>query len=116
MPLRVGKEGTHMVKRTTKKRGSPTAPAPDKRTCGTMQVHERPVRTVPGYREARDTSENQALRTAMFLGAGRIGRAEIPVVVHVVYKTAAQNLSDTPIESRLLDGQPDISTWRRTKS
>jgi hypothetical protein len=66
-----------------------------------MQVHERLLRTAPGYREARDASENQALRAAMFPMAGRTGCTRIPVVVHVVYKTAAQNISDAQIKSQI---------------
>ena len=78
----------------------PEAPAA-RRSCATMQVHERLLRTVPGYREVRDLSENQALRAAMYPMAGRTGCTRIPVVVHVVYKTAAQNVSDAQIKSQI---------------
>lgn len=78
----------------------PEAPAA-RRSCATMQVHERLLRTVPGYREVRDLSENQALRAAMYPMAGRTGCTRIPVVVHVVYKTAAQNISDAQIKSQI---------------
>jgi len=76
-------------------------PPPTVRKCGTMQVHERLLRTVPGYREARDTSENHALRAAALPFAGRTGCTKIPVVVHVVYKTAEQNISDAQIKSQI---------------
>jgi hypothetical protein len=79
----------------------PQETPPVRRTCGAMQVHERLLRTAPGYREARDASENQALRAAMFPMAGRTGCTRIPVVVHVVYKTAAQNISDAQIKSQI---------------
>jgi uncharacterized membrane protein YgcG len=74
---------------------------PTQRTCGTMDVHQRLLRTAPGYREARDASENQALRAAIFPAAGRTGCTKIPVVVHVVSKTAAQNISDAQIKSQI---------------
>jgi hypothetical protein len=74
---------------------------PTKRTCGTMQVHERLLRTVPGYREARDAVENHALRMAMWPQAARTGCARIPVVVHVVYKTPEQNISDDQVKSQI---------------
>lgn len=74
---------------------------PTQRTCGTMQVHERLLRTVPGYREARDASENHALRAAMWPQAGRTGCTKIPVVVHVVYKTPTQNISDAQVHSQI---------------
>ena len=75
-------------------------PTPIRRTCGTMQVHERMLRTMPGYREARDLSENNALRAAIF-PSQRTGCTKIPVVVHVVYKMAAQNISDDQIKSQI---------------
>lgn len=91
-----------MAKKTAKAGDAqPTPPPPARRTCGTMQVHERLLRTVPSYREARDASENQALRSALFPMAGRTGCTRIPVVVHVVYKTAAQNISDAQIKSQI---------------
>ena len=56
-----------------------------RRTCGTMQVHERLLRTAPGYREARDLSETHAWRAALSGGIiGRTGCTRIPVVVHVI--------------------------------
>src|SRR5688572_16505690 len=74
---------------------------PVRRSCGTNLVHERLLRTVPGYREARDNSENQALRAAAWPQAGRTGCTKIPVVVHVLYNTAAQNISDAQIKSQI---------------
>ncbi len=90
-----------MAKKRAPQASEPAEPPPARRTCGTMQVHERLLRTVPGYREARDASENHALRAAMFPVAGRTGCTKIPVVVHVVYKTAAQNISDAQIKSQI---------------
>jgi pregnancy-associated plasma protein-A len=89
-----------MPRKTTKTQNV-TPPHPTTRTCGTMPVHERLLRTSPGYREARDASENQALRAASFPEALRTGCTRIPVVVHVVYKTAAQNISDAQIKSQI---------------
>ena len=73
-----------------------------RRTCGTMQVHERLLRTIPGYREARDASETHAWRSALMLGMiGRAGGTRIPVVVHIVYKTDEQNISEEQIKSQI---------------
>ena len=74
---------------------------PTVRTCGTMEVHERLLRTVPGYREARDAVESHAWRAAFTGVAGRTGCTRIPVVVHVVHRTAAQNIADAQIESQI---------------
>ena len=91
-----------MAKRTNPKKKDEAQPAtPTVRTCGTMPVHQRLLRTVPGYREARDASENQALRAMQFPDAGRTGCTKIPVVVHVVHKTAAQNISEAQIKSQI---------------
>ncbi|MFZ4664577.1 MAG: zinc metalloprotease, partial [Caldilineaceae bacterium] len=76
-------------------------PAPTRRTCGTMRNHERLLRTVPGYRQARDVSENYALRAVRWPQAGRVGITTIPVVVHVVYNTDLQNISDSQIYSQI---------------
>src|SRR5689334_10537598 len=74
---------------------------PTRRTCGTMDVHYRLMRTVPQYAEARAASENHALRAAMTGMIGRTGCTRIPVVVHVVHNTAAQNISDAQINSQI---------------
>jgi len=74
---------------------------PTQRNCGTMAVHERLLRSDPAYRAARVASENRAFATRMGLADGRSGVTVIPVVVHVVYKTAAQNVSDAQIHSQM---------------
>ena len=70
---------------------------PTRRTCATMAVHERLLRTVEGYAEARSAIENHALTSP----PGRVGCTEIPAVVHVVYKTDEQNISDEQIASQI---------------
>jgi pregnancy-associated plasma protein-A/repeat uncharacterized protein DUF346 len=77
-------------------------PLPTKRSCATMDVHRRLLSEVEGYAEARDRIENQAL--AYELGdavAARTGVVRIPVVVHVVWNTAVQNISDAQIQSQI---------------
>src|SRR5215475_5213213 len=75
---------------------------PIRRNCGTDEVHERLLRTVPGYAEARANSENRALRAAYYPSmVGRVGCTKIPVVVHVLHKTAAQNISKAQIDSQI---------------
>jgi Pregnancy-associated plasma protein-A len=75
---------------------------PKQRTCGTMPVHERLLRTQPGYIEARTESENRAFQyERRLLTAQRTGVTVIPVVVHVVWKTADQNISDAQVQSQI---------------
>src|SRR3954471_19058045 len=76
---------------------------PKTRSCGTMIVHERLLRTDPSYMSARNDSENRAFTYARrpdFL-VGRSGVTVIPVVVHVVFNGSAQNISDAQIQSQI---------------
>src|SRR5688500_7150178 len=66
-----------------------------------MPVHERLMRTVPGYIERRDSIENHAWRAPRGPSAGRTGPTTIPVVVHVVYQTEDQNISDAQVQSQI---------------
>jgi hypothetical protein len=75
---------------------------PDRRVCATDEVHERLLRTVPGYAEARSEIENRTSRVLAFGDAVlRTGCTEIPVVVHVVHRNATENISDAQIQSQI---------------
>src|SRR5215204_2065315 len=77
-------------------------PTPTVRDCGTMPVHERLLRTDPDYARRRVASENHHFEFRLQRGmAARTGVTRIPVVVHVVHKTAAQNISDAQIQSQI---------------
>jgi hypothetical protein len=87
-----------------KKRPDETAQdeMPTRRLCAADEVHERLLRTVPGYAEARAEIENRTSRVLAFGDAVlRTGCTEIPVVVHVVHRTAAENISDAQIQSQI---------------
>jgi hypothetical protein len=71
------------------------------RTCGTGPVHERLLRTVAGYADARDRSENGAYQAARRRARQRAGITQIPVVVHVVHNTAEQNISTVQVRSQI---------------
>ena len=75
---------------------------PTRRACATDEVHERLLRTVSGYAEARSEIENRTSRVLAFGGAVlRTGCTQIPIVVHVVYRSAAENISDAQIQSQI---------------
>ena len=74
---------------------------PNGRTCGTNDAHERLMRTVPGYIEARAAVEDAALTIGRARPLGREGCTTIPVVVHVVHRTNAENISDEQIASQI---------------
>ncbi|WP_233591968.1 M43 family zinc metalloprotease [Corallococcus sp. AB011P] len=99
-------------------RGGPQGGPPrPQRKCGTMDVHRRLLSTHPEYIKARESIETLAL--AFQRGQRkkeRQGVVHIPVVVHVVWNTAQQNISDAQIQSQVdvlnLDFRqqnPDIS-------
>jgi hypothetical protein len=67
-----------------------------------MEVHERLLRSDPTYLAARNDSENRAFAYGQRPDVlGRTGVTVIPVVVHVVYRGAAQNISDDQIHSQI---------------
>ncbi|WP_240979552.1 zinc metalloprotease [Streptomyces sp. HNM0574] len=75
---------------------------PPGRRCGAMQVHRRLLTEDAAYSVAREAIENRAF----FYEYGRestarTGVTHIPVVVHVVHETAAQNVGDAQIVSQL---------------
>ncbi len=76
--------------------------APQVRRCGTMDVHRRLLSTVPEYARIRGEIENHARLYEQGLRATqRAGITRIPVVVHVVWNTAAQNVSEQQIASQI---------------
>ena len=77
-------------------------PTPTSRTCGTMPVHEHLMRTDPEYARLRIVSENNHFEFRLRRGmTARGGVTRIPVVVHVVHKTAAQNISVAQVQSQI---------------
>lgn len=71
--------------------------------CGTMEWHRRLIRLDPEYRWRRRQIEQEVREwTRLYAGEGlRTGLIRIPVVVHVIWHTAAQNISDAKIQSQL---------------
>jgi hypothetical protein len=77
-------------------------PVSSVRRCATPVVHERLLRTAPGYREARERSENAAWAAARGLSARRPGVTQVPVVVHVVHHTPEQDISAEQVQSQIV--------------
>ena len=74
---------------------------PRARSCATMDVHRRLLSQDSAYARNRDEIENLALLFEQGARAARPGVTRIPVVVHVVWNTAAQNISDAQIASQI---------------
>ena len=82
--------------------GGPQAPTTPLRRCATMDVHYRLLREVPGYAARRAQVENEiAPRARQMAAAGRVAPYRIDVVVHVVWNTAAQDISDAQVQSQI---------------
>ena len=76
-------------------------PTPPRRTCGAMIVYQAMLETVPGFRERQLEIHAHAQSIAEGRSAARQGLITIPVVVHVVYNTPAQNISDDQVNSQI---------------
>ena len=75
---------------------------PTRRTCGAMLEHRRLLNEDPAYAAAR--SRIETLTRTYELGLARNARPDItriPVVVHVVWNTAVENISDAQIQSQI---------------
>ena len=73
---------------------------PTVRRCATMTVHRRLLSSSPEYVRRRSLIENQTARKVRS-DSGREGVTRIPVVVHVVWNTEDQNISDEQIASQI---------------
>lgn len=81
---------------------TPQNEMPTHRVCATDEVNERLLRTVPGYADVRSEIENRTSRVLAFGAAVlRTGCTRIPVVVHVLHRTAAEDISDAQIRSQI---------------
>jgi hypothetical protein len=71
------------------------------RNCGAMSVHRRLLNDVPAYAQSRARIENMALAAARRGFRSARQAVHIPVVVHVVWHTSAENISEAQIESQI---------------
>ena len=79
------------------------AKTPRRRTCAQMVVHELLVETKPEYRAHRLEVEQQTRRSIDSGQAMRVAAKliTIPVVVHVVQRTAEEGISDAQVNSQI---------------
>src|SRR3954462_2124213 len=75
---------------------------PKRRQCATSEVHRLLLNTDPEYARARSELEDFTdVETARGFAAAAPKVRTIPGGVHVVYKTAAQNISDAQVKSQV---------------
>jgi pregnancy-associated plasma protein-A/putative peptidoglycan binding protein len=78
------------------------ADVPPRRKCGALDVHRLLLNTDPEYARTRSALEDFTdVETARGFAAAAPKVRTVPVVVHVVYKAAAQNISDAQIKSQI---------------
>ena len=103
-----------MVKRVTEQ-DNPRTNQIRRERCGTMPAHRRLAQQSAEYRRLRRQLELETREFVARYGFQglRTGVARIPVVVHVIWNTPAQNISDAQIQSQI-----DIlnADFRRTNS
>ena len=72
--------------------------------CGAVEVHQRLLEQHPEFRIARGkilAATEQLIRMGRVMPAARSGPIVIPVVVHVVYNKAAENISAGQVNSQI---------------
>jgi hypothetical protein len=97
-----------MAKKTTPKR----------RTCAQMVVHELLAETQPEYRERRLAVEEASRRSIESGQAMKVADelVTIQVVVHVVHRADAENISDTQVKSQIAALNRDYRAKNADKS
>ncbi len=90
---------------------------PMHRMCGTMQAHQRLLERDPGFRVRLGDLEHATRARLAFAGALRMaGPVTIPVVVHVVYNTDDENISDAQVASQIAALNRDYNARNDDKS
>src|SRR3954447_9229434 len=97
-----GVQGEQKVANGTSGSQSGSHTTPPRRKCAAMQVHNRLLEQDPGFRQRQGDLEHATRNRLASPTAFRVaGPAKIPVVVHVVYRTDAENISKDQIESQI---------------
>ncbi len=86
------------------------------RTCGTMDYHQMMLQQDPNYLLNRQAIENFTSQYVTSNPSGSRSVITIPVVVHVIYNTAVQNISDAQIFSQIDSLNKDFRLLNADKS
>jgi hypothetical protein len=74
---------------------------PARRSCGTMAEFHRLAELDSGYRARLAGIEETTQKALARMNVAKLKAVTVPVVVHVVYKAAGDNISDAQIQSQL---------------
>ncbi len=91
-----------------------TSTTPPRRQCGTMQVHNALLERSPEYRARLATLES-ATRSRLTRSERVPQTVTIPVVVHVVHRTEAENISKAQIDSQIVALNKDFRATNSDK-
>jgi Pregnancy-associated plasma protein-A len=91
---------------------------PKRRQCGTMVLHEKLSERYPSYRQNQERIEQGIRRSILSGQAERLTRKllTIQVVVHVVYKLPAENISDAQVKNQIAVLNKDFRATNPDKS
>lgn len=95
------------------------AKVPPRRTCGAMAVHQHLLEAHPQFRIALAALESSTrLRLTAAFRSELSLPITIPIVVHVVYATAAENIADAQVNSQIVSLNKDYGAKNpdRTKT
>lgn len=103
------------VLRNRTKEKTPTVPP--RRTCGAMGVHQRLLESHPQFRIALAALESSTrLRLTAAFRSELVLPITIPIVVHVVYASAAENIADAQINSQIASLNKDYGAKNTDRS
>lgn len=71
------------------------------RMCASMEVLDAQLKADPTLRSRMEDIESNSRRAISSGRLNALGKIEIPVVVNVIYRTAAENISDAQIQSQI---------------
>jgi len=89
---------------------------PTRRQCGAMQAHFRLLEQDPNFRSRQAVLERSVARRMASGAVAKATTTTIPVVVHVVYNTAAENISVAQINSQIAVLNRDFNATNSDKS
>jgi hypothetical protein len=94
------------------------SPHARRRQCGTMQSFEELAEETPSFRANQSQIHDFTVRSIETGEAQKLARRRItiPVVVHVVYKAAQENISKTQIQSQITSLNKDFRAQNADKS
>ena len=78
-----------------------TAQAPRIRRCATMEAHHRLLEAHPEFRARQAALQAHTERFSTTFLTARLGVTSIPVVIHVVYNVASENIRAPQIRSQI---------------